>query len=151
MPAVSNRWNWDRIGAFASMACAVHCLLTGVALGLLSVAGLGFVGSLWADLAFIGFALLVGVTAIWHGYRKHHSLVPALVFCLSLGLIAMAFFAVGERTAWHTVFSVAGGLGLVSFHVLNLRFGHSCRGVCNCAGEAPADSHEERASLAASA
>jgi hypothetical protein len=110
-------------------------LLTGVALGLLSVAGFGFVGSLWADIAFIGFALLVGVTAVIHGYRKHHSLLPSIIFCSALLSIAVAFFAFKDNSAGHTIFSVMGGLGLVTFHVLNLRFGHNCAGGCTCAHE----------------
>ena len=42
----TERINLDKLGACASAICAVHCLLTGIALGLLSVAGLGFMGSI---------------------------------------------------------------------------------------------------------
>jgi len=57
---VVGRLNLDRIGAIASTICAVHCLLTGVAFGLLSVFGLGFIGSPEAEAGFIAFAVGVG-------------------------------------------------------------------------------------------
>ncbi|MBI3722145.1 MAG: MerC domain-containing protein, partial [Fimbriimonas ginsengisoli] len=65
------RLNLDKVGACASAVCAVHCLLTGLALGLLSVVGFGFLGSLTADIAFLGVALSVGLLAVFHGIRRH--------------------------------------------------------------------------------
>lgn len=131
----------DKIGAFASAVCAVHCLLTGVALGLLSVAGLGFVGSLATDVVFLGVALTVGTTAIVHGRRKHHSIVPALIFAAGLSMFLLGHFAFGHSHAvgpwsWQRVaqvtLSVAGGLCIVLFHVVNLRLQKSC-GCDHCA------------------
>ena len=127
----------DRIGAIASAICAVHCLLTGVALGLLSYAGLGFMGSVTADVIFLAVAVSIAAIAIVHGIRKHHSYKPAMVFVLGLFCVVMGHFvlrhdhSVGQtdvHTAdiFSTVFSVCGGLCFVIFHVLNLRLQHQC-------------------------
>lgn len=129
--------NYDKVGAVASAVCAVHCLLTGVALGLLSIAGLGFIGSLWMDVVFLVLVLGVGATAIVHGIRKHHSVVPALIFVTGLLMFLIGHFAFGHVHAgttepWgpHRIaqvsLSVVGGLCIALFHVVNLRMQKAC-------------------------
>lgn len=126
----------DRFGAFASFACAVHCLLTGVAIGFLSVAGLGFLAGPEADVAFLIVALGVGGFAVWQGYRRHRSLLPMSLYVGGLFLVVMAHFVVGHGTAGHgnrmvtSVLAASGGLMLVVFHLVNMRLGHRC-GVCH--------------------
>lgn len=128
--------NLDKVGAYASAICAVHCLLTGVALGLLSIIGLGFIGSLPAEIGFISVAVLIGSWAIVHGMRKHHSIIPAMIFVFGIACIAVSHFALPHHhvanepsSAAHvasTVFAVLGGLSLVSFHLVNLRLQKGC-------------------------
>jgi hypothetical protein len=135
------RFNVDKIGAYASAICAVHCLLTGVALGLLSVAGLGFMGSVWADATFLGVAVAVAVVAIVHGVRKHHSYRPALIFTAGLVSVVLGHFVFrhphgtpsgfDSDQALSTFFSVLGGVCFVAFHVVNLRLQHKC-GCTHC-------------------
>jgi hypothetical protein len=134
--AMKSQVNLDKVGAYASAICAVHCLLTGVALGLLSIIGLGFIGSVPAEIGFISVAVLVGSWAIVHGIRKHHSLIPALIFVMGLTFIALSHFAFPHHhsvneppTLGHTfstIFAVLGGLSLVSFHLVNLRLQKGC-------------------------
>ena len=134
------RVNWDRWGALASSICAVHCLLTGVAFGLLSVAGLGILGSEPAEWTFVVVTVSLGITALVHGLRKHHSLAPAMIF--SVGMVCLlvsktAFghdhHAVPENAAdyAHTALNVMAGLCLVTFHVVNQRLQKSCGLHCN--------------------
>ena len=138
---IQSRVDVDKVGAYASAICAVHCLLTGVALGLLSFAGLGFLGSVWADIAFLSIAVLVATVAIVHGIRKHHSYKPAMLFVAGLVSVVLGHFVfrhaeAGESAtgtqAISTFFSVLGGLCFVGFHVLNLRLQHKC-GCTHCA------------------
>jgi len=139
---MQSRLNWDRIGAYASAICAVHCLLTGVALGLLSVAGLGFMGSVTTDIAFLTVAVGIASIAIFHGIRKHHSYKPAMVFVLGLTFVVLGHFVLRHHHTlnhpmdsmefFSTFFSVAGGLCFVLFHVVNLRLQHTC-GCKHCA------------------
>ncbi|MGC8035329.1 MerC family mercury resistance protein, partial [Salmonella enterica] len=51
---MAKTFDYDRVGAYASTLCAIHCLITGVGLGLLSVMGLQFFGSAWVESLFIG-------------------------------------------------------------------------------------------------
>ncbi len=128
------RWNLDRVGAYASAICAVHCVLTGVAIGLLSVLGLDFIGSPIAEGAFYATAMTVGTWAFIHGLKKHRSMWPGTVFfvgmiCLLVSHLVFGHGTPGHETVGGTVFSVLGGLSLVCFHVLNQRMAHRC--VCS--------------------
>jgi hypothetical protein len=124
------RVNIDKVGGVASAICAVHCLLTGVALGLLSVLGLGFLGDPATDLVFFGVAVVAGIIAVVHGIRVHKSKLPALIFVAGLVSIVLAHVAFdhghGHESAdvGSVIFSVLGGLCLVGFHALNLKLQH---------------------------
>ena len=131
MPGSVRRINLDKVGAFASAACAVHCLVTGIALGVLSVLGLGFIGSTTTDIAFLTITLSVASIAIFTGYRRHRSMIPASIFMLGVTAILLSHFAFGKIGESHepilvTLLSVGGGCCLVAFHVVNLRLGQAC-------------------------
>lgn len=133
MKSVKVAVNLDKLGACASALCAVHCALTGVALGLLSAAGLGFLDNPITDAIFLLIAFTIGATAAWHGIKRHHQLAPSIVFCLSLLAVTIGHFAFRHQTLGSTLFSVLGGTGLVVFHLLNRagrRDGH-----CSCGCE----------------
>jgi hypothetical protein len=129
---MAKRINMDRVGAIASAACAVHCVLTGLALGLMSVTGLGLIGSPIVEAAFFLTAVLVGTWALVHGVRKHHSYRPALVFILGMGSLLVSHFILGHDSLAGSLTSAFGGVCLVTFHILNQRMGHSCT-TCTCA------------------
>lgn len=129
----------DRIGAVASLICAVHCLLVGVALSVLSVLGLGFLGNPTAELTFFSVAIVVGGLAVYAGYRHHRSKVPAIFFGLGVTLVAVSHFVLGKHdhsaaqdSLATTLLSVCGGFLLVLFHVLNTRMSRRCHGGCSC-------------------
>jgi hypothetical protein len=134
---VNARVNLDKVGAVASAICAVHCLLTGLALGLLSVVGLGFIGSVVTELVFFLITVSVGITAVVHGRRKHHSVIPAWIFVSGLACLLVSHFVFGHGHGGRdcnlggTLFSVLGGLSLVVFHVVNQRLQHQC-GCMHC-------------------
>lgn len=135
----------DKVGACASALCAVHCVLTGVALGLLSSLGFGFFGSFWVDVVFVLTAVIVGGVALRHGIGRHGSYVPAMFYVLGLIAVLVAHFEdfshgwPVHRQHHHgtvpTVLSVIGGSCFVLFHVLNLRLQHRHDG-CSCAHDA---------------
>jgi len=139
---MAKRVDLDRVGAWASAACAVHCLLTSVALGVLGVIGLDWLGSLTSEIAFFGTAIVVGSFAVFQGYHRHRSWIPALILACGLSMVVVSHFVLGGGHAQHgieaghaeapwlkaltTILSVGGGLTLVAFHITNARLG-SCR------------------------
>lgn len=124
--------NLDKVGAYASAICAVHCVLTGLALGLLSVVGLDFIGSPITEAFFFFTTVGVGTAAVIHGIRRHHSVLPATIFASGLFCLLVSHFVFGHSHAGEapsiggTIFSVLGGFSLVGFHILNRRLAHAC-------------------------
>lgn len=126
----------DKVGACVSTLCAVHCLLTGLAMGFLAVAGLEFLGNPLVEAAFVVVAVSVGIWAMLHGIRRHHSFIPSLIFMVGIAAIVASHF-VGHETnkPWGTVLAVAGGLSIAAFHLLNQRLQHRS---CGCAKQTDA-------------
>ena len=128
----SGRVNLDKVGACASGICAVHCLLTGIALGVLSVMGLSWFGSMTTDIVFLTVTLSIASLAIFTGIRRHRSLIPAGLFVMGVKAIVVSHFVLPHGSTEKsegiltTVLSVGGGCCLVAFHFVNLRMRHAC-------------------------
>ena len=108
----------DRWGTIASTICAIHCAITGIAVSVLSIIGFTTLQSPILEWAFLGFALVFGFWAAARGYRRHKSLVPVLVFFVGFILLAGSH-TVRASTGFVELFSVIGGICLVSFHYIN--------------------------------
>lgn len=121
----------EKIGACASAICAVHCVLTGVALGLLSVAGLSFLREPWIEELFLASTAILGIWAMRHGLKRHGSWTPSAFFIVGLGLVVAKHFALGHEAAGAVpaLLSLAGGASLMTFFVLNARLPHKA---CGC-------------------
>jgi hypothetical protein len=116
--------DFDRLGSIASLLCAVHCALTGFALGLVSTVGLSFLASEGAETIFIVVTLTLGALAIWSGYRKHRKPWPASLFLLGAFLIGFSHSMFGHGHETHPVsrvVSILGAASLIGFHYVNQR------------------------------
>jgi hypothetical protein len=135
--------NWDRIGACASAVCAVHCVLTASALGLLSVAGLSFLHHPVVEGLFLGATAVLGLWSVWHGRRRHGSWAPSTLFLLGLGLVLAKHFlsAHAQSGPLGIGLSLVGGASLVGFFVWNARLPHKA---CGCFAQTEC-AHEEHA------
>lgn len=112
------------MGSVASFACAVHCALSGVALGALSASGLGFIGHPILEVLFIGSAVALGIWAAVRGYRVHHVWKPIGLFIAGMLSIILAHLS---EPGW--IFSVIGGSFLIAFHWVNQRLTSQCQTV----------------------
>jgi hypothetical protein len=121
----------DKIGACASAICAVHCVLTGAALGLLSVAGLSFLREPIIEGLFLLSTALLGLWAMRHGLRRHGSWVPSIFFLGGLAIIVAKHFLVGHDgdAGLGVIMSLTGAASLVTFFLLNTRLPHKA---CGC-------------------
>jgi hypothetical protein len=128
---------WDRIGIGASTLCLIHCILTPVLLGTLPLLNLS---SFYDERIHQALAVFIVVTcgfALVPGFRRHGRWHPARLALAGVTLLLAAAFIAGPRggEAWEMPLTVAGGLFMVSSHLLNLRLTQRCD--C-CAPEAPA-------------
>lgn len=117
----------DKVGTFASLACAVHCLLIPFILTVLPLIGLGFLTEPHFEIGMIVFAVAVATMSLCWGSHIHGT-KKTLLFVAA----ALLFFIVGHslHSPGHWYFMALGGLCLVAGHLLNRKLCHSCKSCC---------------------
>ena len=87
--------NWDGLGIFTSVACAIHCAILPLIATSLPLFGVNIIHNGYFEWMMIGIAFVVGSYSLFHGYIKHHrSLLPVAIFSVGfIFLIAKQFFA----------------------------------------------------------
>ncbi|MEL4419812.1 MerC domain-containing protein, partial [Shewanella algae] len=64
--------NRDAFGIATSIACAIHCALLPLFISSIPLFGINIIENLLFEYWMIGLAFVVGVYALYHGYKKHH-------------------------------------------------------------------------------
>jgi hypothetical protein len=123
----------DRLGATASMLCAVHCAALPFVLALLPALGLGFLANHGFERGFIAFASVLALTMAVLGYRRHRTARAFALLVPGLALLWIGGFAfdLGSATFWHSLFVVAGGTCVSLAHIVNLRIAREPQ-ACDC-------------------
>ena len=95
--------NWDGLGIFTSVACAIHCVLLPLLATSLPLFGVDIIHNSFFEWSMIGIAFVVGSYALVHGYKKHHrNQVPILLFVIGfIFLLTKQFFH--EYETWFLV------------------------------------------------
>jgi hypothetical protein len=111
----------DRLGALASGACAVHCVLSAILPEALAAVGLGALLGQELEWCFTFAALVFAATALSVGWRKHRS--RPVVALLGGGIVALllAHLLEGAGEMVCISLSVLGGALLVTGHLSNIR------------------------------
>ncbi len=146
---------WDRVGAFASTMCAVHCAACAVAPAVFGLIGLELLASQQAEWGLTAFAVFFAAGALALGWRRHRSALVAGALALGMaGLIAARGMeasgqhhdhseAAVDRASLHldeqvpdhgfeghgvgSTLGLMGGLFLVLGHALNIRACRACK------------------------
>ena len=115
----------DRIGATASLLCAVHCVLLPFVLTLLPLIGLEFLAGHTFERIFVACASVLAGASILVAYRRHRQ--PHALFLMVPGVMLL-LFGVGidldVHIVLHTASVVAGGVLVASAHLTNLVLAH---------------------------
>lgn len=95
--------NWDGLGIFTSLACAIHCALLPLLATSLPLFGVDIIHNSIFEWSMIGIAFVVGSYALIHGYKKHHrNQVPILLFIIGFAfLLTKQFFH--EYETWFLI------------------------------------------------
>jgi hypothetical protein len=85
----------DRAGMAASIACAIHCAAMPIAIGYLPLLGLEWLAneSFHRVMALVCFGL--AVAAFVPGWRRHGSVMPAILGGVGIASLALAAFGLG--------------------------------------------------------
>jgi hypothetical protein len=117
----------DRFGIIASCACAVHCAVVPILLGVLPLVGVAVLGDERVELTMLGVAICIGIASLLPAFLRHHRRrLPLLTFTIGLALVFIAHLAVEETGLTHTAFVVTGGFVMSAAHFLNRRFCQTC-------------------------
>ena len=120
------RINWDAIGISASLACAIHCALLPLFLTSLPLFGINIIKNQSFEIGMVLLAFGIGVSALYHGYKKHHhKWIPLIVFSVGFLFLVMKQFII-EYETWLLIPAVAM---IITAHLLNFRF---CRQANHC-------------------
>ena len=108
----------DKLGISASIACAVHCAVLPLFLSSLSLFGFDILHNKIFEYSMIGLAGLIGCSALYHGYKKHHHKKLPLIIFIS-GFLLLAFKEV--FLSLEIILLVPAAILIITAHVLNLR------------------------------
>lgn len=107
----------DRIAMGLSGLCLVHCIATGIVLGLLAGAG-GFLANPLIHEIGLGLAMTLAILALGRGAFVHGSILPITIGLVGLGFMARALSLPEGKDVLMTMIGV--GL-LILAHSLNCR------------------------------
>lgn len=125
---MSLKVNWDAMGIFTSIACAIHCAALPLILSALPIFGVNIIHNNFFEWVMITIAFCIGIFALFHGYSKHHgSIVPLLIFSSGfIFLVLKQFFSSLEY--WFLAVAV---VSIVSAHFYNYRLSRKNHGKPN--------------------
>lgn len=115
----------DRVGATASMLCAVHCALLPFVLALLPLIGLEFLAGHTFERVFVACAAALACASLLSAYRRHRR--PHALFLMVPGIVLLCVGIVVNLDVHilvHTACVVTGGVLVASAHVVNLVLAH---------------------------
>ncbi|HYW49914.1 MAG TPA: MerC domain-containing protein [Gemmatimonadaceae bacterium] len=120
----SLRPSLDVAGATASFACALHCAIVAMLLGVLPAASM--LAASWIEWAFLAASTVIGLMALVPGYRRHREATPLLLFVAGLAmLIGMRALALPPSFAEMALMLVAASC-LILAHWKNRGALHRC-------------------------
>lgn len=110
--------NWDGLGVFTSLACAIHCAILPLVATSLPLFGVNIIHNGYFEWSMITIAFIVGSYSLFHGYIKHHrSFLPIIVFTIGfVFLISKQFF-----TSLEIALLVPAVILIISAHYFNYR------------------------------
>lgn len=120
------RINYDALGITASLACAIHCAILPLMLTSLPVFGINIIHNYFFEYGMIGLAFVIGMYALYHGYKKHHhKTLPVLFFTAGISFLLLKELFHNYHV-WLLIPAVAL---IVAAHYINYRL---CRKADHC-------------------
>jgi hypothetical protein len=114
----------DSLGASVSIACAIQCTLFPLLIGVLPLAGLGFLAGDGVEKVFFVTSIILAVGSFSWGFRRHKNLYVFLFLIGGLLLIITGRVWAEEHS--EISFVVSGTLVLAAGHLLNRRLCQLC-------------------------
>lgn len=117
----------DKMGATASLTCAIHCAVLPLAITLLPLLGLTFLADERLEWGLLGLSALLGVSSLCLGFRQHGQRHALVILAVGLSLVALG--RISEEHQWghaSALVVVLGGSTIAASHLLNRRLCRAC-------------------------
>ncbi len=135
MPPLRPRSLLDRIGAYGSLLCAIHCALLPLVIAVLPSLGVAaWLGSSFEE-AFVLFATTLGLFSMVWGYRRHRAVqaLSLMVPGLAVLWIGVLYQPLHQSVVPHAIAMTIGGTLVGLAHMANLRLNHGHVHDASCA------------------
>lgn len=118
----------DKVGATASLTCAIHCALMPFVITLLPLMGLSFLADQRVEWMLLGISAVIGITSLCLGFREHRSRRALAILSVGIALVAMGrILEIDKKGIWGVPIVVFGGIIIAGAHLLNQRLCQTCR------------------------
>lgn len=116
----------DRVGAFGSLLCALHCALLPLVIAVLPSLGVAAWLGTGFEEAFVLFATALGLFSMVWGYRRHRAVraLSLLVPGLLVLWVGVLYTPLHESLIPHAIAMTFGGTLVGLAHLANLRLNH---------------------------
>ena len=122
--AAARSW-MSRLGAGLSVACAIHCALTPLLVGILPLLGLSFLSEERTEAWIVGAVVVLAIgSALW-GFKRHGALRAVMAFVGAVGLLLMGRW-LGDQHPLGVPLTIAGGVSIALAHWLSARLCKTC-------------------------
>lgn len=118
--------NTDALGISVSLACAIHCAVLPLLYTSLPLFGVNIINNIFFETVMILLALVIGIYSLYHGYKKHHHHLIALLL-FSVGIAALLTKQLLPQ--FENWFLFPAVILIVAAHFLNYRL---CRVANHC-------------------
>ena len=116
----------NRISAFLSLACAIHCALTPMLISVLPLIGMQFLASHLLEGLLLAFGVGFGAYGVLRSYfTLHHDMRPVTALLIGMALITFGFFFAPEAIEPYLVST--GAIAIAIAQVLNMRIAGRCK------------------------
>jgi hypothetical protein len=120
----------DYLGIGVSLACAVHCIATPLAIAFLPVFAHAIPGSEKVHRVIALAVLSVGAIAFRSGLKRHRRPIILLPMAVGMAIIVgAAFFGDSLTHIWETGITMCGSFFVIVAHTMNHSFCRDCK-VC---------------------
>lgn len=120
------RINYDALGISASIACAIHCAILPLLLTSLPVFGIDIINNYYFEYGMIALAFVVGLYALYHGYKKHHHKTIPVIFFIA----GILFLLLKEQFHnYHILLLIPAVILIIAAHYMNYSL---CRKANHC-------------------
>ncbi|MFT4095102.1 MAG: MerC domain-containing protein [Niabella sp.] len=116
--------NYDRLGIFTSVACAIHCTILRLLISSLPFLGIDILENKAIEWSMILLALVFGCVSLYHGYSHHHrNYKPLLLF--ACGFLFLILNQIWEEVFVY-LFIPLSAIFIISSHILNIYYCRTC-------------------------